>query len=96
MKKATRGVRRVPAHDNSFTSEDRDLLITLREGMASLKSTVEELRETYRTDDLVRAKDFNTWKGEVNTKIEDLQKFRWWIVGAAACAGVVAHWLFKF
>ncbi len=86
----------MPAHDNSFGPEDRDLLITLREGMNALKTTVDELREQYRTDDLVRAKDYNTWKGEITTKVDDLQKFRWWILGAAGAASVAAHFLFHF
>ncbi len=80
----------MPAHDNSFTSEDRDLLITLREGLAALKSTVDELRDEHNKADYVPMTDFK----ELKTSVEQLKQFRWWIAGAAGAAGVAAHFIF--
>lgn len=77
------------AEASTFTTEDRTLLVRVSTLMERLQLDFDNFRGEYHDASSPTAKEF----GELRGKVESLQQFRWWVMGAAAGAGALAGFI---
>lgn len=76
---------------SNFTNEDRKALIELGSDMRYIRKDFEDFREEIRKSDSPTRTDYAELKG----KVEALQNFRWYLMGASAGIGMLVHFIFK-
>lgn len=92
--------RIVEATEREFNGTDRINLAELRVEIRFLKEAITSLRDALGDAHRATKADFTTFRDEVREdnakrdgKIESLQNFRWWIMGASLGFGALIHFV---
>lgn len=72
---------------SSFGNDDRKALYEQGARLEMLMSSFNDLRKELREAGAPSAEEF----GRLEGKVESLQNFRWYLMGAAAVVGLLAH-----
>jgi hypothetical protein len=80
------------AMGDHFTLADRKLLIGLEKDLSQLAGSLRELKDDLKSAGKVSKSEYD----KLDTRIRNLENFKWWLGGGTVTVGIVVHFILEY